>query len=172
MKINIQKIREILRLLLIISILLTVALIYSKSMKSKEDSSAESSKVGEIIAEIVPPETDLGATIQKNLRKIAHFSEYGALGIEVTLYIFFFTKKRVRNGLLSPVFALVVGFIDETIQIFYERGPSVTDVWIDVGGFCFFSLLTYGAVCLALFLIKIFTCWHKQRKSKRRESNG
>ena len=172
MKINAKKIREILRLLLIISMVLTVAFIYSKSMKSKEASSAESSKVGEIIAEIIPPETTIGDAIQRNLRKIAHFSEYGALGIEVSLYILFFTKKRVRNGLTSPILGLVVGFIDETIQIFYDRGPSIGDVWIDVGGFCFFSALSYGTVCLALFLAKRIIAWQKHRRSKGGESNG
>lgn len=171
MKINVVAVKKIIMILLIIAIALTVAFIFSNSMKSKEESSKESGKVGDIIAEIIPPDTSLGAAIQKNLRKIAHFSEFGALGIEVALYICLFVKKRVRAALVSPVFSLIVGFSDETIQIFSERGHSITDVWIDVGGFCFFSLLSYGVIFLAALFARWIISLYKNKKALIAEEN-
>ena len=154
MKINTEKMRLAVRILLILAMVITVAFIFSNSMKSKTESSKDSGIVSDIIAEIIPPDTSLGATIQKNIRKIAHFTEFGALGIEVALYIWIFCGKKIKSASFSVLFALVVGFCDETIQIFFDRGASISDVWIDVGGFCFFSLISHGVCFCAMWIYR------------------
>ena len=70
----------------------TVVIIFVNSALPPEVSAEQSGTVGGIIAEIIPPDTDLGAFIQEYLRKIAHFTEYGLLGIEISLLVFFYFK--------------------------------------------------------------------------------
>ena len=154
MKIDIALAKKILRIVLIAAMIVTVAFIFSNSMKSKEESAADSSTVGNIIAEIIPPDTTLGAAIQKNLRKRAHFTEFGALGIEVALYIWLFCDKRLKTSLLSAFIGFGVGFLDETIQIFFDRGAAIGDVWIDGGGFIFFSAIAHCVLFLAALVIR------------------
>ncbi len=144
-----EKLLKCVRTIFYIAFLATILFIFVNSALSKEQSGAQSDAVGDFIAGIIPPETALGAAIQENLRKIAHFTEYGLLGIEVAFYIFIFESKRVKKALLTPIIPFFVGFFDETIQIFSERGPSVSDVWIDIGGFAFFSALSYITLTIA-----------------------
>lgn len=155
MKIGIKKFSKILLILLII---FTVASIFMQSTKSKEESKSDSDKVGEIIEEIIPPETPAGDYVQTNLRKIAHFIEFFLLGIEVSLFVslFHFSKIFVPSSL---VFGLLVAAIDETIQIFSKRGPSVRDVMIDFSGFLVSALIIYTLSSL----IKVISQKRKQK---------
>lgn len=137
---------------LIIAIVLTVVFIFSNSLKPKDQSLEDSNMVGGFISSLFPPESDIGKFILEYIRKIAHFTEYGLLGIEAALFIIFFFKKRIATALLSFNFSLVVAVIDESLQYLSDRGPSISDVWIDVGGFAFFTLLTYG-IAFAVYLI-------------------
>lgn len=67
------------------------------------------------------------------VRKMAHFTEYLMLG----LFLGGAARQlgfRRRDALLALLIALLVALVDETIQIFSARGPSVVDVWIDLAG--------------------------------------
>ena len=86
--------KTILRLLVILLIISTLAFIFIQSMLPPEKSSEQSSAVGEIIEEIIPPETPVGGYVQTNIRKIAHFVEFAALGAEVAVFVILFLKKR------------------------------------------------------------------------------
>ena len=48
----------------------------------------------------------------------------------------------------SVVFSVIAALLDETIQIFSSRGPSIIDVWIDSFGYLAFSALVYVAYSL------------------------
>ena len=141
--------------LLALVILLTVAFIFYNSSLPPEQSSQQSGAVGGIIAEIIPPETELGGFIQKYIRKIAHFTEYGLLGIELAIFCVLFTERKFLFSLRALFFAGAVALVDESIQIFSKRGPSVSDIWIDIGGYVFFSLLALAvmAVIRLIFFI-------------------
>ena len=129
-----KKLREIARISLIVLILCTLAFIFTQSMLSQETSSAESDAVGDIIAEIIPPETPPGEYVQNNLRKIGHFVEFAILGAEIALYVILFLR-RYLYAVCALVLSPIVALLDETIQIFSGRGPMIVDVWIDVMGF-------------------------------------
>ncbi len=147
-----QNVFKVLRILHILLIVATVLFIFIQSMKSPEDSKEESDKVGDIIEEIIPPDEPAGEFIQINLRKIAHFTQFFILGVEVAAYVLIF-MRRTRWGLLTYPLALFTAFFDESIQIFSGRGPAIFDVWIDFFGYCASSLLIfsgYSLVCLAL----------------------
>ena len=143
--------KRVLSVLLTLIVLLTVAFIFYNSSLPPEQSAEQSGAVGGIIAEIIPPETELGGFLQKYIRKIAHFTEYGLLGIELALMCVFLVKRRMPFALGSLFFAGTVALVDETVQIFSERGPTVSDIWIDIGGFLFFSALAYLVLALIKF---------------------
>ena len=155
-----KKLREITRIALIVTIVCTLAFIFTQSMLSQETSSAESDAVGDIVAEIIPPETPPGEYVQNNLRKIGHFVEFAILGAEVALYAIFFLKRYlyvVYALVLSPIVAL----LDETIQIFSGRGPMIVDVWIDVWGFSSSFVVIY----VIYFAAKAILKERKQKKN-------
>ena len=138
------------RLLQIILVFLIFGIIfhafYQSSLPPKK-SEEVSNKVGEIIEEIIPPETKPGEFIQKNLRKLAHFTEFFFLGLCAALYTVIYFRKK--GGFLSLFpFGIITALLDETVQIFSKRGASVKDIWIDTLGY------SSAALCVLLvFLI-------------------
>lgn len=152
-----DKIKKIFLYILIAAIVLTVLFIFSNSLKPKDQSLEDSNAVGGIISSIFPPDSDIGKFILEYIRKIAHFTEYGLLGIEMALLVIFYFKKRIRAGLISLNLSLVVAFIDESLQYISERGPSISDVWIDVGGFMFFSLIVYAIAFSAHLIARLIS---------------
>ena len=142
------------RIALIVLMIATVLFVFYNSCLSKDDSSQQSDTVSQIIDALLPEDTDFKEFVLENIRKIAHFTEYGLLGIEMAVYILIYERKRWK--MLTPLSLLVpffVGFIDESIQVLSERGPSITDVWIDIGGFLFFSSIAYLIGGLTLLVI-------------------
>ena len=164
-------VRRYTALALVLAITLTVAFIVSNSMKTPVASTADSDAVKDFISSIIPPESDLGQLILNNIRKIAHFTEYGLIGIELACLLAVVAAKRKTRYISAAkglIFALIIAFIDETIQIFSSRGPSISDVWIDIGGFFTYSLLTHLAVEAALIIKYAYI----KQKQKRNLKNG
>lgn len=149
-----MKRRRALTVILLILILATLCFIFSNSLKSMEESGEQSNAIGELISQVIPKDTKVGSFIQTYLRKIAHFTEFGLLGIECTL-LCFVLGGGPRRFALSVGFGFMCGFFDETVQIFSKRGSSVSDVWIDGGGFAFYSLITALAVLIISLIVKL-----------------
>ena len=143
---------KVLKYALLFLIASTLLFIFIQSMLPPETSSAESEAVGGVIEEIIPPDTKPGAFIQTNLRKIAHFTEFFFLGIELALYIAFFMKRGIFV-LLSYPFSMLIAFFDESIQVLSGRGPSITDAWIDFFGFFVSASIVYAIFFTAKYLI-------------------
>ncbi len=67
------------------------------------------------------------------LRKIAHASEFAALGMVLTLLME--EGRKIKVSLLA-LSGLGAALIDETIQLFVVgRSGQIKDVWIDLAGF-------------------------------------
>lgn len=144
-----DKPKRVVLAVLCVALVLTVAFVFSNSAKKPAASMQDSDAVKDFISEFIPPESDLGQKILGNIRKIAHFTEYGLMGLEVSailLLLFEKRKERYASAAWSVLFALVIAFLDETVQMFSKRGPAIADVWIDVGGFFTYSLLFHLAV--------------------------
>ncbi len=148
MKVTKEKLCFYLRYALIALMVLTVIFIFVQSSLPPEVSSAESEAVGGFITSLIPEDTRLFDFVTEYMRKIAHFTEYGLLGIEIAFYIAYFVKDKKKYLRLSPTVPFFVGFVDETLQCFSKRGPMIEDVWIDIGGFITFSLLAWGVIIL------------------------
>ena len=101
--------------------------------------------------EIPRRESPFLEAIRPHIRKIAHFLEHGVLGLEVFFLCLSMQKYSGKKRKIMPIgiktifssinFGLIIAFIDESIQILSERGPSITDMWIDISGYASFTLL-------------------------------
>ncbi len=93
-----------------------------------------SSKASVLFTRILTPILELlvgrGNVTEHLVRKLAHFAEFAFYGLWLALWMKADEKKAV-NALLA---GFITAFLDETIQMFTGRGPSIKDVWIDVAG--------------------------------------
>ena len=153
---------KILRYGLILLICATLIFIFAQSMKSPEESAADSDKVGDIIAEVIPPETKPGEFIQTNIRKLAHFTEFFVLGAEIAAYALIF-YKNVWVRLLHYPLGILFALLDETVQIFTERGPQIVDVWIDFLGYTVSAATVTAVFFLVKFISDRFFKQHNQQ---------
>ena len=119
---------------------LTVIFIFSRSIPDKVDSDKESSRVVELF-ELVFGKGNVNA---KFVRKLAHFTEFAALGAELSVLLWVLRKKSFQAYLNVTFTASAVALCDETIQIFSGRGPRVQDVWLDISGAAFGIALLLG----------------------------
>lgn len=139
----------------------TVIFIFTQSALPPEISTAESDASAEIIAEILPSDTVVGGFVFDNIRKIAHFIEFGILGLELSIFVLLFAENKRKAIPQIFIFAFVVAFLDETIQILSGRVAAVSDVWLDMSGFLTFSLITF---LVFLLTSKIATRIKKSRE--------
>ena len=163
-------------IILSILIILTVGSIFIHSMMTPAASSAESETVGGIVEDVVdtvaPDNVTLKEYLKQNIRKIAHFLEFGALGAELTLLSYLCLthfregKERIKaysyikaSG-YTLIFGLLTAFLDESLQLVSKRGPLIEDVWLDLGGFVSFALVTVGVIAI----VRLIACF--VRKSK------
>ena len=163
---------KILRCLLLLAILGTVAFIFVNSMLPPAQSTEQSDTVKDIIVELLPDDSRAEDFVEQYIRKIAHFTEYGLLGIEIAVYLMLFTRRKWSTLALAMTTPLFVGFADETIQRFSGRGPSIDDVWIDIGGFLFFYLIALAILFAAFFVAKTVRAKMSYETKEREEKNG
>ena len=120
---------------------LTLSFIFLQSAKSVAESSSDSAAVTDFLSRIFSEDGLLGAFILGNVRKLAHFFEYGVLGVECAVYVLLLTRSRGKGIAASVVFSVMAALLDETIQIFSGRMYSIVDVWLDFAGYAAFTVL-------------------------------
>ena len=119
---------------LTILIVITIAFVWIHSMMPGEVSSDESGFVFEVLAPFLKLILPDRIVTELLIRKMAHFTEYAVLGIELAFYLKTVYAVNLRNYVYLAYSGATVAFIDETIQIFSGRGPAIADVWIDIAG--------------------------------------
>lgn len=129
-------------------ILANVCFIWGNSLMPATISGAFSDGVREILNQILGGlGRDVGLSGDGLLRKVAHATEFAALGLELTALFRAGLRQRIHLILLMGVSTALA---DETIQLFVAgRAGQIRDVWIDFGGFCAGVLLM--ALALKLF---------------------
>lgn len=141
--------RKTLSAVLICLCIATVAFIWGNSMLDRE---ASSNMSGSLLTALEPIIRFIGIESEDDrwLRKLAHFTEFGALGAE----LLFLAAVKGRLGLQAAVncafAALLVALMDETIQLASGRGSQVIDVLLDFSG----ALTGILAAWLICWLIK------------------
>lgn len=141
--------KKALQLALLLLIGLTLAFIWSRSMKSKAESRAESAAVMELVRPFLEIFVGKGKVTEHLVRKLAHFGEYGLLGVETTACLFLWREER-RRWLLLILFGFSVASMDEIIQFFVGRGNQFSDVMLDLFGF----ICGVGGLCLLRRIMK------------------
>lgn len=135
-------------ILLWILLAATLTFIFTRSMKSAEDSSAESLRVLALVRPILQPL--FGDVTEHIVRKLAHFTEYCALGMELSGLLICFRRLNPHMFLHCLSFAFFTAAIDETIQIFSQRGSQLQDVWLDFAG----AVVGIAVVCAIGWLFR------------------
>lgn len=132
------------RRILLVLLILTLAFIWGHSLVPKSISADESGRTLKLLYPLLSLFLDTKDITNHFVRKMAHFTEYAVLGIELRTLIGIYRRngKTVlfnKEMVFVPtvLYAFFTAFIDETIQIFSGRGPQIADVWLDVfGSFC------------------------------------
>lgn len=132
----VMKKKETVRAVLTVLIVLTLIFIFRNSTDSREESSALSLYVKELVGPILEVFVGKGNVTEHLVRKLAHFTEFFVLGAEFSFLLI--NEKKVGTAGVSLILlaGLVSALSDETVQLFFERGSSVKDVWLDFGGYC------------------------------------
>jgi len=99
------------------------------------------------------------------VRKLAHVSEFAALGIAVAFLHRKYTQYTLHKSFygFAVFYGLAAAVTDEFIQSFSDRSDSVRDVLIDFSGYLIGALLVTG-----IFLIMDKKRGHRQNQ----EING
>ena len=131
---------------LTVLIILTLALIWGHSLLGREASSEESGFVMELLEPVLEMVVGEGNVTEFLVRKLAHFTEFFVLGLEVLTFFAYRKPLFPQAFLLALTHGFFAAFLDETIQIFSGRGPMIQDVWLDVCGVAAGSLLMLGTI--------------------------
>lgn len=134
--------------------ILWTAFIFSRSLKSGAESSAESGAVLALLGRFLDGIGISWLPSEHFLRKLGHFLEYFVLGVlavpSARLFFCRFTQ------LFAWGYTAIVALLDELLMqnLSVGRGPSIFDVLID----------TAGALAAILFLLTIRLLLRKQRR--------
>ncbi len=153
---------------------LWLGFILSNSLRTGEESSAQSSTVVAAIqqvAQTIAPESEIAnATGEAYLRlhiwvrKAAHFIEYAVWGSLLRWCYFVYTKRK--KFIFLPVLGVVVlPILDESLQKFVSgRAGMLADAFIDLAGGITGFLAAWGILLLIAWLMK--------RKRKKEEGKS
>ena len=120
-------------------LVLILAFIWGNSLMPGEVSQAISNWVQNLLMDTRPDSSGNPAG-NGILRKIAHFTEFAALGMTLTWLCGMLGKKKG----MPFVWGVAAACIDETIQAFVpERAPGLRDVLIDSCGVAVGMVLVY-----------------------------
>ncbi len=156
--------------LLGLAIIANMVMIYGFSSESGEESGDRSHGVTEEIVQVVVPDYNImppekqEETVEKYhlpIRKIAHFCEFGLLGLLTAAFMNTLGKgKKWLRWVIPSAFCLLYAISDEVHQMFTGRGPAAKDVLIDFSG----SLT--GIVVMNLTVLLICHLARKRREKR------
>ena len=134
---------RILRIVLIVLILATLAFIWHNSLLPRDESQENSLDIVDLLTPILGPLIGEENVTDHFIRKLAHFTEFSVLGAEMACLSLLLTKRRI-HGMMHCLFAgLLAAAIDESLQLLNDRGSQVQDVLLDFGGVLFAVLLIH-----------------------------
>ena len=126
----------------ILSILI-LCFIFGNSMQSGEESNAVSGGVSSWLKPILDPfDRMTDEYFHYLVRKLAHFTEFAALGFCLTGVAC--NLKKSTHWMMPALWALCAAVTDETIQRFTGRTCALKDVFIDFSGAIAGVLVVYG----------------------------
>ena len=140
----------ILRTILLILIILTCLIIFEFSGQNANDSKKVSGKITEKIVSVYYNVKLDKNRVESIVRKIAHYSIYTLLGIEIMSFISTFTIKEFDRISFALIAGMIYAMIDEIHQAFVPgRGALITDVMLDTLG-------VITGIFISLLIIKLY----------------
>ncbi|MEG0688999.1 MAG: VanZ family protein [Hungatella sp.] len=126
--------------------LLYVGFIFCNSLTPATLSSQQSGAVLLAVQEVL---RDVGleysGITEHIVRKSAHFAEYTLMGMLLYKTISQYELGRELRMAVQALLTFFVPFCDETIQLYVEgRSGQVSDVWLDVVGVVFGTIVVMG----------------------------
>jgi hypothetical protein len=138
--------------ILLLLIVITLCVIWGHSLEGPQDSSKKSQAVLEnLVKPILGPLFGAENITEYFVRKLGHFAEFFALGLECFLLLWVRRKIELHWMAHCFCFGFLVGAMDETLQLFTGRGSSLADVWLDFAGFA----VAAGLVLLGAWIKKV-----------------
>lgn len=126
--------RDVWSLVLLVFTTATLVFIWTNSMEAPAESSEKSQWVMKLMTPFLEIFVGKGNVTEFLVRKLAHFCEFGLLGCELSLMLILRKRQVLQWYVNAAMFAFTVAALDETIQIFADRGSSLADVWLDTAG--------------------------------------
>ena len=134
---------------LMVLVAVTLSFIWAHSFMGMEESAEESGFFYELLCPFFELFMGEGNVTELFIRKLAHFTEFFALGLELMLLMkLVFMKMGWKILFNSWVLGTFCALIDETIQIFSGRGSQIQDVWLDSAGCMAGVLVMTGGILL------------------------
>lgn len=145
-----------------ILIIINCVIIFYFSHQVADDSSMQSSRIVNLICNMIPVLRNYEEILTIIVRKTAHFSIYAMLGLLTTNFMLTIENKRMYKIVLIPlVFCFIYAITDEIHQLFIPgRSGKIGDVLID----------TLGAI-VGIFLVVAVTTLTRKIKSKNNRNN-
>ena len=135
-----------------IALVLVTLLIWGNSMRTATQSDQQSTS---LLSWLTPWLSAVGIQpegFHAILRKLAHLSEYGLLGVLWTIELWLGPHGEKRRGTMERLsICMLTALLDETIQLFVPgRSGEIRDVWIDTAGAWTGIVMTTCLVCIAM----------------------
>lgn len=112
-----------------------VCFIFHNSLQNCTESNAVSMDVVSFVTPLLNPTGWFPVGIFHTIvRKLAHFSEFGALGICLTGASLNMSWSGKKQWIVPILLALLIAVVDENIQRVSGRVCSLKDILIDLGG--------------------------------------
>lgn len=124
-------------------LVLTLAFIWGHSCVPEANSAAESGSVTAWLTPLLEVFIGQGNVTDHLVRKLAHFTEFAALGLQFLLL----QRKRAWMSVVRSVeLGFFAAFLDESVQLLSARGAQISDVWLDTAGVVFGVAVAYVIV--------------------------
>lgn len=121
------------RVISMVLIVLNLAFIWGNSLMTGEDSGDLSGGILAWINSFLGFDEAGAELLHHLIRKAAHFTEFACLGALLAWNCRLRGEKH--TAILPALLGMAAAVVDESIQLFTpDRGPSLTDVWIDTSG--------------------------------------
>jgi len=145
--------KNILRIIFLILIILTSLIIFGFSAQNGEKSGSLSKTMITKISDIIKiDENKKESFILKGegiIRKLAHFTIYTSLGIWSMAFISTFNIKQLNRIIYTTIWGIIYAGTDEIHQLFVSgRNGSILDVILDTTGVIF-------GICIVVIILKI-----------------
>ena len=150
--------KNVLRGILIILLLCTFYIIFGFSSQDGEKSGGISKRITDFVLERSSKYNRLEMNVKEQvnkrteriIRKIAHFSIYTLVGLLLMALLSTYENVKRKNQIyISAILGILYAISDEIHQSFTpERGPRITDVFID-------SLGVFFGITVILLIIEV-----------------